>query len=163
MDVTSPRSPTISRAIAAYVLSDVTTLTLSAGAAGLGAPAGTPCITVSRTKSASISVSLVFMRSDRPNRLQGELVRGGGARQLAPHVLRPQLHPLALPQRERGNHLSRDQAGDRVFHIVVSNAKDPPLVDLVGAAHVPTHVGWTAHAGAVLLQGVELAPDGPVA
>src|SRR6267143_373569 len=30
-------------------------------------------------------------------------------------------------------------------------------------ARSSTHVRWAAHAGAVLLQGVELAPDGPVA
>src|SRR5689334_13168111 len=88
MDVTSPRSPTISRAIAAYVLSDVTTLTLSAGAGGPPDALGAPCMTASAAMSASMSVGLVFRRSDRPNRLEGELVRGGGARQLAQHIRR---------------------------------------------------------------------------
>src|SRR5690349_16804597 len=159
MDVTSPRSPTISRAIAAYVLSDVTTLTLSAGTGGRGV---IPDIT-SAAKSVSMSVRLVFVRSDRPDRLQGELVRDGRARRLAPHVLRPQLHPLALPQRERWNHLSGDQAGDGVFHIVIVDADDPPLVELVGAVHVPAHVRLAAHAGTVLLESVELASESEVA
>src|SRR4029077_6906409 len=89
MDVTSPRSPTISRAIAAYVLSDVTTLTLSARVAGTRGGPAAPCTTASAARRASIAVGLMFMRSDRPNRLKGELVRGGGARQLAPRVLGP--------------------------------------------------------------------------
>src|SRR5438105_14174197 len=103
MEVTWPRSPTISRAVAAYVLSDVTTLTWSAGAVGTPGALGSPCITASAAKSASMSVCLVFVRSDGPDRLKVALVRGGGAHHVAPHVLRPQLHPLAVPQRERRN------------------------------------------------------------
>src|SRR5438445_1167456 len=64
-----PRSPVISRAIAAWVVKDVTTRT---GAGGSGVP---PAVKASSSgKSRSMSVDLVFVGSDGPDRLEGELV-----------------------------------------------------------------------------------------
>src|SRR5436190_1749951 len=83
-----PRSPTISRAMAPYVVSDVTTLTLSATGARTGGGVTGTCSAMSSAVSRSMSVGLVFVWSNRPNRLEGELVHGVAARRLGPGVLR---------------------------------------------------------------------------
>src|SRR5438132_11132920 len=133
-----PRSPTISRAMAPYVVSDVTTLTLSATGARTGGGVTRTGRATSSAVSRRMSVGLVFVWSNRPNSLQGELVRGVQARGLGPGVLPPKLHPLALPQRERGDHLPRDNSEERVFDVIVSRSRDPTLAEFVGGPGVPT-------------------------
>src|SRR2546430_5828237 len=71
-----PRSPTISRAMAPYVVSDVTTLTFSATGARTGGGVTRTGSATSSAVSRRMSVGLVFVWSNRPNSLQGELVRG---------------------------------------------------------------------------------------
>src|SRR3989449_702256 len=107
-----------------------------------------------------MSVGLVFVWSNRPNRLEGELVRGVEARGLGPGVLRPELHPLALPQRERGDHLPRDDTGERVFDVVVARSRDPTPAQLVGGARVPAEPR-RAGAGVLLAKRVQLAAQRP--
>src|ERR1700747_752005 len=110
MDVTSPRSPVIARAMAAYVVSEVTTLTLppgGCGAAGCRAPSR-------RIALSSMSVGLVFVGADGPYGLNGELARGVEARALRPRVLRAEEHPLALPQRQGRDELAGDHAAQGV-------------------------------------------------
>src|SRR5580765_974534 len=107
MELTRPRSPTISRAIEAYVVSDVTTLTGAAGA-GLCPPPGS----VSRIgiRIASMSVRLVFVWTNGPNRLERDLVIVRIAGDSLPLVLGAKKNPLALPHGERGDQLSCDDA-----------------------------------------------------
>src|SRR6266571_1856196 len=165
MEDTVPRSPTISRAIAPYVVSDVTTLTLSAAApcgAGPGGERGAPYSATNKEMNGSMSVRLVFVWSDGPNRLQGELVRGGGASDSCPGVLRPQLDPLALPQRERGDDLAGNHAEQRILDVVVARAGDPALAELVRRSGVPAQPG-RAGPGGVLAEGVQLASECPLA
>src|SRR5207247_11434464 len=102
-ELTVPRSPTISRAMDAYVVSEVTTFT------GLTARGGPSWRASSSARNESMSVDLVFVWSDGPDRLKGDLSRGVGAGELRPGVLPSQEHPLALPQRERRAELSGDQ------------------------------------------------------
>src|SRR5439155_9657603 len=160
MELTMPRSPTISRAMAPYVVSDVTTLTLSATGARRGGGVTRTGSATSSAVSRSMSVGLVFVWSNRPNRLEGELVRGVEARGLGPGVLRPELHPLALPQRERGDHLPRDDTGERVFDVVVARSRDPTPAQLVGGARVPAEPR-RAGAGVLLAKRVQLAAQRP--
>src|SRR2546425_608973 len=156
MDVTVPRSPTTSRAIAAYVVSDVTTRT------GFAARGGPPWRARSSDRDVSMSVGLVFVWSDGPDRLEGELVRGREARSPRPGVLRPQFDPLTLPQRERRRDLPRDEARERVLDVIVAHPDDPTLAELVRRAGVPAEVGC-AGAGILLPQGVQLASQRPLA
>src|SRR2546426_6669846 len=132
-----PRSPTISRAMAPYVVSDVTTLTLSATGARTGGRVTGTWRATSSAVSRSMSVGLVFVWSNRPHGLQGELVRGVEARGLGPGVLRAELHPLALPQSEGGDHLSRDDTEERIFRVIVVGPRDPALAELVGGPGIP--------------------------
>src|SRR5439155_2279036 len=97
-----PRSPTISRAMAPYVVSDVTTLTLSATGARTGGGVTGTWRATSIAVSRSMSVGLVFVWSYCPNRLQGKLVRGGDPGGLCSGVLRSYLLPLSLPLRDGG-------------------------------------------------------------
>src|SRR5438093_12050074 len=106
-----------------------------------------------------MSVGLVFVWSNRPNRLEGELVRGE-ARGLGPGVLRPELHPLALPQSERGDHLRRADTGERVFDVVVARSRDPTPAQLVGGARVPAEPR-RAGTGVLLAKRVQLAAQRP--
>src|SRR5690349_8225242 len=138
--------------MAAYVVSDVTTFT---GAGGTGGKP-TPCSARSSAMKECMSVGLVFVWSDRPDRLEGELVAGAGERVLFIAILRPQEHPLALPPGERRNDLPGDAAVQRCFDVVVRGAEDHALVELVGRARVPTETPG-AHAGGLLLQGEQLA------
>src|SRR2546425_12835588 len=46
--------------------------------------------------------------------------------------------PLALPQRERGDFLPRDNSEERVFDVIVSRSGDPTLAEFVGGPGVPT-------------------------
>src|SRR5258706_4707443 len=110
--------------MAAYVVSGVTTLT---GAAG-GVVAERP---KSSWMSAIMSVGLVFVGTDGPDRLERELVRRGRVRDPLPLELRAQEHPFALPHRERRNHLARDHTKVGRFDVVVAHASDEPLVQLV--------------------------------
>src|SRR2546430_575764 len=88
----------------------------------------------------SISVGLMFVGSDGPNRLEGELVRGRLARDLRPRVLRPELHPFALPEGERRDGLARYQPRERVFHVVIAGTRDPALAELVRRTGIPAEV-----------------------
>src|SRR5882724_9521614 len=127
-----PRSPTISRAMAPYVVSDVTTLTLSATGARTGGGVTRTGSATSSAVSRRMSVGLVFVWSNRPNSLQGELVRGVEAGGLGPRVLRAELHPLALPQRQGRDYLPRDDAGEGIFDMIVVGPGDPALAQLIG-------------------------------
>src|SRR5882672_1090154 len=153
MELTTPRSPTISRAIDAYVVSEVTTLTGAAGG-----------VVAERPKSSwmkdIMSVGLVFVGTDSPDRLERELVRRGRVRDPLPLVLRAQEDPLALPHRERGNHLARDHTEGGRFDVVVAHAGDEPLVQLVRRTGVATEPG-RARARNLLLQGQQLAAQRP--
>src|SRR5712691_4978482 len=156
-----PRSPTISRAMAAYVVSEVTTLTLSAtGARTGGAVTGTWRAT-SSVVSRSMSVGLVFVWSNRPNRLEGELVRGVEARGLGPGVLRAELDPLALPQRQGRDYLPRDDAGEGIFDIIVVGPRDPALAQLIGRPGIPPEPRGPG-AGVFLPQCDQLTPERPL-
>src|SRR5919198_2713640 len=106
MELTLPRSPTISRAIAAYVVSDVTTLTGAGGVPSCIMPTCRPRI--SSVILVSMSVGLMFMGTDAPNGLQRELTRRVHARQLLPSILTAEEHPFALPESERGDDLAGD-------------------------------------------------------
>src|SRR5436189_184448 len=106
IELTFPRSPTISVAIAAYVVSEVTTLTGAAVRAAGTVPSCKP--RMSKRIVVSMSVCLVFMRSDGPDYLERELIGRVRTRQLLPLILTTQEHPLALPHRERRNDLSCD-------------------------------------------------------
>src|SRR5205823_11259458 len=117
-----PRSPTISRAMAPYVVSDVTTLTLSATGARTGGGVTGTWRATSIAVSRSMSVGLVFVWSKRPNRLQGKLVRGGDPGGLGQGVWRPYLHPLALPHRGGGVHWRRDAAEGGTLALVVAGS-----------------------------------------
>src|SRR6266540_1226382 len=134
MELTLPRSPTISVAIEAYVVSEVTTLT---GAAG-GTRRGEPGLTAARTKVMidSMSVRLVFMGAHGPDRLEGELVVRARIRDALPLVLEAQEHPFALPHRERRSQLSRDDTEIGRLDIVVAGAENEPLVQSVRRADV---------------------------
>src|SRR2546425_6638500 len=156
MEVTVPRSPTTSRAIAAYVVSDVTTRT------GFPARGGTPWSARSSDREVSMSVGLMFVWSDGPDRLESELVRGREARGPRPGVLSPQFDPLTLPQRDRRRDLPCDEARERVLDVVVAPPDDPTLAELVRRTGVPAEVGC-AGAGILLPQGVQLASQRPLA
>src|SRR6267154_1252810 len=105
--------------MAAYVVSEVTTLT--------GAAAG---VVAESPKSSwmkdIMSVGLVFVGTNGPDRLERELVRGGRVRDPLPQVLRAQEHPFALPHRERRDHLARDHTEFGRFDVVVAHAGDEP-------------------------------------
>src|SRR5438445_2751418 len=152
-----PRSPVISRAIAAWVVKDVTTRT---GAGGSGV---TPAVKASSSgKSRSMSVDLVFVGSDGPDRLEGELVRAARRGDLLPAVLCAQHHPFALPQGERRDELPRDHAARGGLNVVVAQAGDPALAELVSAARVSAQ-SRRAGARVFLLQGEQLGAQRPLA
>src|SRR3989442_14892378 len=73
-------------------------------------------------------------------------------------------HPLALPQRERGDELPRDEAGRRRggLDVVVAHARDPALAQLVGGAHVTAQVSGAA-ARRLLAQRDQLPAQRPLA
>src|ERR1051325_2779257 len=83
-----------------------------------------------------MSVRLVFVWPNGPDGLKGELSRGAGAGELRPGVLRPQEHPLALPQRKGRDDLSGDQTGHSVLDVVPTSPGAPSLPQLVGRADV---------------------------
>src|SRR5437762_12530852 len=109
-----------------------------------------------------MSVRLVFVWSDGPDCLEGELLRRCPARRLHPGVLRTQFHPLTLPERERRRDLPRDQGRERVFDVVVACAGDPALAQLVRRTGVPADVSRPS-AGILSPQRVELGPQRPFA
>src|SRR5213593_3857732 len=157
MELTLPRSPTISVAIAAYVVSEVTTFTGAAGAPPREGEFTTPS---NRAMIDSMSVCLVFVRSDGPDGLNGDLVICSRVRDTLPLVLCAEEHPLALPQGERGNELPRDHAELRRFHVVVTGAEDEALIQLVGRAHVATETR-RSRSSDLLLQREQLAAQRP--
>src|SRR5213594_2716562 len=109
-----------------------------------------------------MSVDLVFVWSDGPDRLEGELLRRREACGLGPAVLSAQLDPLALPQGERGGELARDVAWERVFDVIVAGAGNPALAKLVCRAGVPAKPGRVP-AATLLPQGVQLGAQRPFA
>src|SRR6266545_7771373 len=84
----------------------------------------------------SMSVRLVFMGAHGPDRLEGELVVRARIRDALPLVLEAQVHPFALPHRERRNQLSRSDAEIGRFDIVVAGAEDESLVQSVRRANI---------------------------
>src|SRR5258706_14328172 len=145
------------RAMAAYVVSDVTTFT---GAAAGGVP--TPLRARISGTNARISVGLVFVWSDRPDRLEGELVAGARERILFVAILRPEEDPFALPPGERRDDLAGDAAVQGRFDVIVRRAENHALVELVRRAGVSAQAGG-AHARELLLQGEQLAAQRPLA
>src|SRR5947207_2488091 len=109
-----------------------------------------------------MSVRLVFVWSDGPNGLEGELVQRRHARSLGPGVLGPQFDPLTLPQCERRGELPRDQGRERVLDVVIAYACDPALTQLVRCTGVPADVSDPS-AGILLPQRVQLCPQRPFA
>src|SRR2546430_14285386 len=109
-----------------------------------------------------MSVGLVFVWSDRPDGLQGELVDGIEAGRSCPRVLPPQLDPLTLPQRERRDHLAGDPARERILDVVVACSGDPALVQLVGGADVKPQPG-RSRSREILSKRIQLAPQRPLA
>src|SRR2546422_1366113 len=65
-----------------------------------------------------MSVDLVFVGSNGPNRLEGELVCAARRGDLLPAVLCAQHHPFALPQRERRDELPRDHPAPGGLNVV---------------------------------------------
>src|SRR3989442_9519766 len=153
MELTIPRSPTISRAMAAYVVSEVTTFT---GAGGMGPPARPS----TRAMKVNMSVGLVFVGADRPDGLEGELVSGVGERSLLVCVLGSEKHPFAFPPRQRGDPPAGDAARARILHVVECGAEDHALVQLVGGADVAAHAG-RADTGDPLSERQQLPPQRP--
>src|SRR2546422_8558232 len=83
-----------------------------------------------------MSVDLVFVGSNGPNRLEGELVCAARRGDLLPAVLCAQHHPFALPQRERRDELPRDHPAPGGLNVVVAQTGDPALAELISAACV---------------------------
>src|SRR2546425_8878308 len=69
-----------------------------------------------------MSIDLVFVGSNGPDRLEGELVGSARRGDLLPAVLCAQHHPFALPQGERRDELPRDHAARGGFNVVVAQA-----------------------------------------
>src|SRR3989441_2772889 len=69
--------------------------------------------------------------------------------------------PLALPQRERGDYLPRDNSEERVFDVIVSRSGDPTLAEFVSGPGVPTEP-CPAGAGVLLAKRVQLAAQRPL-
>src|SRR5438128_4832613 len=88
----------------------------------------------------SMSIGLVFVWSDGPDGLEGEVAGRRATSDLRPRVLRSKLDPLAFPQGQRRNHLPNDQSGIGPLHVVVAQAGDPALPELVGGADVVPEV-----------------------
>src|SRR5256886_1634881 len=116
----------------------------------------------SRTVAGSMSVGLVFVWSDRPDGLEGEIVRGRLPGNLGPRVLGAELHPLALPQRQRGDDLARDETGERILDVIVSGSRDQALTELIRGAGVPAEPRG-AGAAVFLPQRVQFASQRPLA
>src|SRR5262245_65965261 len=104
MELTLPRSPTISFAIAAYVVSEVTTFTGAAGGCDFPGPASASTTAMID----SMSVRLVFMWSNGPDRLNRDLVVGIRIADSLPLVLGTEEHPFTMPESE----CRRDLAGN---------------------------------------------------
>src|SRR5512134_251228 len=85
------------------------------------------------------SVGLVFVGTDGPDRLQGELVRvHAGVAPVAP--FRPEEHPLTLPPRDRRNELALDVERARGgLDVVGAQRRDPAAAQLVRSAEVAAH------------------------
>src|SRR5437899_2594847 len=145
-------------AMAAYVVSDVTTFTGAAGAAGRAGDG--PTTPSKRAMIDSMSVGLVFMRSNGPDRLKGDLMVRRSIGDSLPLILSAKENPLALPQRERGDELSRDHPEIRGLDVVVTSTKDESLVQLVGRADVAAEARRPG-AGNLLLQREQLAAQCP--
>src|SRR5947208_14033452 len=79
----------------------------------------------------SMSVGLVFVWSDRPDGLEGEIVRGRLPGNPGPRVLGAELYPLALPQRQRRDDLARDETGERILDVIVAGSSDQALTELI--------------------------------
>src|SRR5256885_1946798 len=109
-----------------------------------------------------MSVRLVFVWSDGPDCLEGELLRRRPARRLHPGVLRTQFPPFTLPERERRRDLPRDRGRERVFDVVVACAGDPALAQLVRRPGVPADVSRPGP-GILFPHRVELGPQRPFA
>src|SRR5712691_4951327 len=108
-----------------------------------------------------MSVGLVFVWSDRPDRLEGKLVGGIGAGDLRPTVLHPQKYPLALPPREGGDGLPGDQTCLRVLDVVPACPGDPALAEFVSGAHVVAEARRTS-SGVLLPQREQFPPQRPL-
>src|SRR2546430_13601530 len=94
--------------MAAYVVSEVTTLTGAGGVPSCDVPTCRP--NSSNVIVVSISVGLVFMRSDGPDRLECDLMIWLCVGDLLPLILRAEKDPFTLPHRERGDQLSGNHA-----------------------------------------------------
>src|SRR5437773_4432946 len=145
-------------AMAAYVVSDVTTFTGAAGAPGRAGDG--PTTPSKRAMIDSMSVGLVFMRSNGPDRLKGDLMVRHSIGDSLPLILSAKENPLALPQRERGDELSRDHPEIRGLDVVVTSTKDEALVELVGRADVAAETRRPG-AGNLFLQREQLAAQCP--
>src|SRR6266566_4678203 len=145
-------------AMAAYVVSDVTTFTGAAGAPGRAGDG--PTTPSKRAMIDSMSVGLVFMRSNGPDRLKGDLMVRRSIGDSLPLILSAKENPLALPQRERGDELSRDHPEIRGLDVVVTSTKDEALVQLVGRADVAAEARRPG-AGNLFLQREQLAAQRP--
>src|SRR5213594_212504 len=153
MELTIPRSPTISRAMAAYVVSEVTSFTGPTVGGGV-------CRARKSAMSRSMSIGLVFVGADRPDRLEGDLVGGAGERSLFVSVLDAEEHPFAFPPRQRRDHLAGDEARKRVLDVIVRGAEDRPLVQLIGCADIAANAG-RADAGDLLPECQQLPSQCP--
>src|SRR5438876_1981471 len=109
-----------------------------------------------------MSVGLMFVHSDGPDGLEGELLGSRTARRLRPGVLRTQFDPLTLPWRERRGDLPCDHGRALVFDVVVASAGDPALAQLVRRTGVPAEARGPS-AGILFPQCVELRPQRPFA
>src|SRR6266852_7123620 len=145
-------------AMAAYVVSDVTTFTGAGGRASCSVP--TCRAMTSRVIFVSISVGLVFMRSNGPDSLKGDLMVRRSVGDSLPLILSAKENPLALPQREGGDELSRDHPEIRGLDVVVPSTKDESLVQLVGRADEAAEARRPG-AGNLLLQREQLAAQCP--
>src|SRR5437870_9519140 len=121
-------------AMAAYVVSDVTTFTGAAGAPGRAGDG--PTTPSKRAMIDSMSVGLVFMRSNGPDRLKGDLMVRRSIGDSLPLILSAKENPLALPQRERGDELSRDHPEIRGLDVVVTTTTNKVLVQLADIAEL---------------------------
>src|SRR5262245_45818702 len=87
-------------------------------------------------RSASMSVRLVVVWTNGPDRLHRDLLIDWVVRDPLPLVLRAQKDPFALPQRERRDELSGDDSELGRFDIIVAGAQNEAPVQPVGRADV---------------------------
>src|SRR6266516_877329 len=107
-----------------------------------------------------MSVGLVFVRAHSPDCLERELVRGGRACDLMPLILRAQEHKFALPEREGRDDLTSDLAEVGRLDVIVPDARNESLIQLVSRADVTAEPSGTGARG-FLLQSEQLAAQRP--